>query len=219
MVDLWPVLAMTNHTSNHSKEGVMLDNPPERIVNAWVRKRLVPRWALAAALALALILTGCSNDNSATRLGPVSRAAMPAQQNETTENQRQEDAFTPVIVTLISGDTAAVRGTDGRYHVVYELMLTDTKQVPASIEAVEVLDATNGTQILRLDAEEALLSNLRALDTRPVEDTSLPPNESRLLFLQPSFESEAAVPDALDHWIEALAAAGPAATEPSPVSY
>ena len=35
--------------------------------------------------------------------------------------QQEEDVFTPVTVSLIGDDSeGAVKGTDGRYHVVYE---------------------------------------------------------------------------------------------------
>ncbi len=50
------------------------------------------------------------------------------------------DAFTPVLVEFVGDETAAVRGTDGRFHVVYELWLSNARPVPAAIERIEVLD-------------------------------------------------------------------------------
>jgi hypothetical protein len=60
---------------------------------------------------------------------------------------------------------------------------------------------------------------MRTLDAQPAEDASLPPNESRMIYLAVSFDSEEDVPEALDNRIEAMAAAGPGATEPSSVQY
>src|SRR5258706_14550703 len=50
------------------------------------------------------------------------------------------DAFTPVLVGFVGGDTFPVKGSDGRWHVVYELWLTNAGAVPASVNLIEVLD-------------------------------------------------------------------------------
>ena len=50
------------------------------------------------------------------------------------------DVFTAIVGTILAGPVPAVHGTDGRHHVVYELVLTNTKAVPATLQAVEVLD-------------------------------------------------------------------------------
>src|SRR3712207_9270690 len=71
------------------------------------------------------------------------------------EEQQQEDVLTPVTVSLIGSDSeGAVKGTDGRYHVVYELLLTNARAVPATLRAVEVLDAGDGTTVLRREGDK-----------------------------------------------------------------
>ena len=47
--------------------------------------------------------------------------------------------FHTLIASTLSAEAYPVRGTDGAYHVVYELLLTNTKSVPATIQKVEVL--------------------------------------------------------------------------------
>ena len=127
--------------------------------------------------------------------------------------------FTPVTASLIGDDSeGAVKGTDGRYHVVYELLLTNAKAVPATLEAVEVLDAGNGATVLRREGDE-LVALVRTLDARPAEDAALPPNQSRMVYLTVSFDSKEDVPEALDHRLELNAADSPAATEPSRIGY
>ena len=55
--------------------------------------------------------------------------------------RQQPDVFTPVIVSTIARTTAPVRGTDGKLHVVYELLLTNGHLAPATIDRIQVLDA------------------------------------------------------------------------------
>ena len=51
------------------------------------------------------------------------------------------DQFTPVTVSPLAESTQPFPGTDGKYHVVYELLVTNTKPTPATLKKVEVLDA------------------------------------------------------------------------------
>ena len=50
------------------------------------------------------------------------------------------DEFTAVLGSFVGGETAPVKGSDGRWQVVYELWMTNGKQVAASIKKIEVLD-------------------------------------------------------------------------------
>jgi hypothetical protein len=124
-----------------------------------------------------------------------------------------------VTVSFVGRDSATpVLGSDGRYRAVYELILTNTKPVPASLDAVDVLDAANNSKLLGLKGKD-LIDNLRTLDVQPVKGASLPPNESRLLYITVIFDSKDAIPDALDHQIEVNGADNPGATKPSSLSY
>ena len=139
--------------------------------------------------------------------------------NDNTPPPQGEDAFTPVTVSFVGNDTVMpVRGTDDRYHVVYELILTNTKPVPATLKAVKVLEAGNGSEVLGLKGKD-LIDNLRTLDVQPVKGASLPPNESRLLYITAIFDKKDAIPDALEHRIEVNGADNPGATKPTPLSY
>jgi hypothetical protein len=135
------------------------------------------------------------------------------------EQQQQEDVLTPVTVSLIGSDSeGAVKGTDGRYHVVYELLLTNARAVPATLKAVEVLDAGDGTTVLRREGDK-LVELVRTLDQQPAKNALIPPNQSRMVYLTVGFDSEEDIPESLDHRFELKAADGPAATEPSKMSY
>ena len=55
------------------------------------------------------------------------------------------DVFTPVIASTLSPQIHAVRGTDNVYHVIYELQLTNTRPLPATIRSIDVLEAPNAS--------------------------------------------------------------------------
>ena len=51
---------------------------------------------------------------------------------------------------------APVLGSDDRYHLLYELQLTNTLGGPADLRSVTVLDAENGKTLLTLNAAEII---------------------------------------------------------------
>ena len=151
------------------------------------------------AVALSLLSAGCAS-------GEVARSEPTA------------DVFTPILGSILGGPPSPVHGTDGRHHVLYELLLTNAKSVTATLHAVEVMDAASGSRLGRFEGAE-LLGMLRVLSARPAADLDLPPNESRVVLVSLDFSSGAAVPHRLEHRIEARGAASPAARVASPISY
>ena len=67
----------------------------------------------------------------------------------TAPGQALHDAFTPVLIRPVAPNVAPVQGDDDRYHIVYELWLTNAKAVPATIERIEVLDAGDHSRVLK----------------------------------------------------------------------
>ncbi|UGS38046.1 M23 family metallopeptidase [Capillimicrobium parvum] len=139
-------------------------------------RRLVP--AVIAALSLGSLLS------------PAAHAAKPA-----------AGPLTPVIASMIpQRQVVAVRGSDGRFHVLYELMLTNSVGAPATLGPVRILDAANGRTVRRLSVKEMLSTGaLHQLDRQDSETSKLPAGSSRLLTLDVSFASRAAVPRRLTH--------------------
>ena len=103
------------------------------------------------------------------------------------------DAFTAVLGSFVGGETAPVKGSDGRWHVVYELWTTDGKQVAASVKKIEVLDYDAPGKLLASFTGDAL--DMTQLSTRPAKSSDLQPNESLLVYVDLSFASEADLPD------------------------
>jgi hypothetical protein len=112
----------------------------------------------------------------------------------------EEDAWTPIIVSAIDPETAAVRGTDGRYHVVYELVLTNTGAEAATLDALSILDATDGAELMRLSGEDLVANDvIRTLNRAPAEENVFPANAARVLMLTIDFADADEVPAALSH--------------------
>lgn len=96
-----------------------------------------------------------------------------------------------------------VKGSDGRYHVLYELQLTNTLNAPAGLRAVEVRDSASGQTLLKLDADDIVKgAYLHRLDRQTAPDTLFGPFQSRVLLLNLDFASRDDVPRALQHRFE-----------------
>lgn len=53
-----------------------------------------------------------------------------------------KNQWTPLVVSTLMPKTDAVLGVDGRYHVVYELELSNSNRTTATLKTIEVLDAS-----------------------------------------------------------------------------
>jgi hypothetical protein len=132
---------------------------------------------------------------------------------------RQPDAFTPLVIGPLAGDTAPFLGDDGQYHVVYELWVTNAKQVPATIEAIEVLDAANPARVVQTLSGDDLVRRVALLDAEPAGSAVLGSNESRIIFIELAFPEERLVPQALAHHFLGTGAGNPAAQTATQMSY
>jgi len=127
------------------------------------------------------------------------------------------DVFTALTVSAFTPRTFAFPGTDGRTHLVYELLLTNTNVTPATVESVEVLDATNSAKVFDTYAGKKLLSNLRTTGNSPVENGTIEFNGSRLLMIEFDLDPGAPVPQKLLHRVKFLGATSPSPQAATPV--
>src|SRR5262249_35207100 len=106
--------------------------------------------ALAGLLALAACSTGSSS--SADTTAPATTAATVASGGTSPSSStsadplagvRVPDAFTSVTVRPVSASTFPFLGSDQKYHVAYDLILTNASRVPATIDKVDVVDAAH----------------------------------------------------------------------------
>jgi hypothetical protein len=98
---------------------------------------------------------------------------------------------------------SAVRGTDGRFHITYELVLTDTTQVALDVKRVDVRDARTHRVLLSLDGG-ALSSRMNSITgattmTTPATPTLLSPSGQAIVWLDVRVRRKADLPSVLEH--------------------
>jgi Peptidase family M23 len=168
-------------------------------------RRRVAAWAVA--LAAALLGAGCA----APSAGPTAAA---------TAAPSPADQFTPVVASTLDAGAAPVRGTDGRWHVVYELQLTDAKPVPATLQEVRVLDADHPDRVVAAFSGADLEHRLRDLTGKtPAGSLTIEPWGSRLVLVDLSFAARQAVPAALLHRLLLTGAGTAGGPTPVPLDY
>ncbi len=162
------------------------------------------------AMAAALVVAGCS------------------QVDPHAEPITVPDAYTSVVMRSLSAPTFPFLGSDGKYHIAYDLELTNAARVPATIEKVDVVDAAApltvitsvaGKQLVDPDCAVGDCNRLRLLPSRPAPDNVIPPQETRALLIDWSFDSLDQAPKAVLHHLYATGGANPGTQTPVPVDY
>src|SRR5262249_15279946 len=126
-------------------------------------------------------------------------AAVVALNSPSVDAGASGDVFTPVIASTLSPEAHPILGTDGGYHVVYELQLTNTKLVPATLIKIEVLAGSTGSQVITSFSGADLTKRLRTLAPQPATDVTIEPNAGRLFYIELTFKDAANVPQLLKH--------------------
>jgi Peptidase family M23 len=97
---------------------------------------------------------------------------------------------------------SAVRGTDGRFHIAYELVLTDSIPFAVDVERVEVRDAKTDRVLLSLSGD-ALSSRMNPVagdpDGPPEPTIRLAPSGSAVVWLDVVVRRKASLPKELEH--------------------
>jgi biotin carboxyl carrier protein len=117
------------------------------------------------------------------------------------------DGYTPITVTPLEPGTFPFQGSDGKYHVAYDLQLTNASSQPATIDRVDAVDAAHPEKVVVSYSGTKLVDScvygdcnrLRYLTSQPVQSTTLGPSESRVLYVDYAFETKSDVPKALLH--------------------
>ncbi len=138
------------------------------------------------------------------------------------------DSFSPVVVTPVSNSTFPWLGTDQKYHVCYDLQLTNASRLPATLSTVQVVDAKDPDTVLASISGPQLVdpgcaygdcNRLRMLPSSKATDTVLPPGQSRALLVDLAFDSLRQAPATVGHRLFLTGQAAPPATQPTPISY
>jgi hypothetical protein len=127
------------------------------------------------------------------------------------------DQFTPLVVYALTANTRPFHGADGRAHLVYELVLTNTSPTPAFLTKIEVLDGSNSSKVLASYDGQGLLSCLRTTGRITTENPTIEFNSTRLFLVDLRLDPAIALPEHLMHHIELLGAPSPGPKPTTPV--
>jgi hypothetical protein len=180
------------------------------------------RRALLLLTVSAVLLGACSSSgsSSSTTTAPASSGALTG--------VTIPDAFTPLVFTPISDPTFPWQGSDEKWHVSYDLQITNGTHVPATLNKIEVVDAHDpsrvvgtvaGTQLVDPTCPYGDCNRLRQLPGPAATDTTIAPQEARALLIDLEFDTKADVPAAVLHHVYVDGAAGPPAKAPTPLDY
>ena len=102
---------------------------------------------------------------------------------------------------------SAVRGTDGRFHIAYELVLTNMNQFAVNVERVEVRDARTH-RVLQSLAGRALSSRMNPVaesntEPKPADPTLMSSSGSSIVWFDVTVRSKADIPGVLEHLVVA----------------
>ncbi len=179
----------------------------------------------APVLALLLVLGGCSSDSPEVD-NPTTTSSPPV--NGGLAGVTVPDEFTALTLIPLGAGTFPFLGSDQRYHVSYDLQLTNASRVPASLEKIEVVDGRDPARVLASFSGRQLVdaacppgdcNRLRLLPSADAPDAAIPPQESRALLVDVAFDSLAQAPPAVLHHVYGTGAASPPASTPTAIDY
>jgi Peptidase family M23 len=127
------------------------------------------------------------------------------------------DQFTPLIAAPATSNAYPVLGTDGRLHIVYELMLTNTNPTPATLKKLEVVDASDPSKVLASYEGQDLVARSRTSGGGAIDSPIFELNNTRLFLIDFTLDGSATPPARLMHRFEILGAPGPDRRPTTPV--
>jgi hypothetical protein len=142
------------------------------------------KYFLPLVLILAVFFTygGC-NDSNGSNMGNI--------------NSDTENVFTPVVASVLA-PPVPVKGSDGKFHIIYELNLTNSNTFDWEVVSIEVLDGHPDGQVLKVISGDEVKDKMQLLGTRTPTNTLLP-SQSALVYITFTVPSEEDIPDSLIH--------------------
>lgn len=125
--------------------------------------------------------------------------------------------YTPVTATALNSSSAPVLGTDGRWHVLYEVQLLNTRPQPATLQRFDVLDARDEGRVIATFSGADLQARLRTL-SGPATNLQLGPDVARFVLIELAFERRTDIPRALSQRLRVMAVPK-GGSEPEPFEY
>jgi Peptidase family M23 len=107
--------------------------------------------------------------------------------------------FTPLASQVLT-TPQAVKMSDGKYHLAYELLLTNATDVDVDVQSVAVRDASNGHVVMSLTGT-ALSAEMNPIGNATPSETSTTMSSSSIsiVWLDVTFPTKDDIPQKLDH--------------------
>jgi Peptidase family M23 len=169
----------------------------------WRRK-----WIGIVVLASGLGLAACGSGTNSASSTTTTKGSTGLSIESTDQGvEGGTEQVTPVIASVISpGGTTAVKGSDGQYHVVYELQLTNATGGSASLTSLTVRNATSDSIVTTMTGETMVKSeSLRLFDRQAALDATLPAGAGRVLIVSLDFPTLADVPTGITNQLSVVA--------------
>ena len=116
------------------------------------------------------------------------------------------DTFTPIIFSVLA-PPVPVQGSDGKFHIVYELVLTNSSRFDWKVLKVEALAGnTDGPVVYSVSGDE-VIKKMRLIGTRQPTD-SLEPAQSGIMFIAFPVDTKEDIPSSLLHRLTITSADG-----------
>lgn len=139
-------------------------------------------------------------------LGLVAVLTAPSANAQPARGQDPGWHLTPLVDTVVSPPRWFF-GTDGRFHLVYELLLANAMTLPANVSAVSVIDADSGATLAHLTGPPLLASMSLAM-TPTMPSVALPVAAVGAVWLDVTLARRADIPKHVTHKVSIEPASG-----------
>lgn len=136
------------------------------------------------------------------------------------------DAFTPLTISPISRPTFPFPGSDDKYHLAFDMQVTNSTAQPATLTGVDVVDARDPNKVLAAFSGNQLVdpacnygncNRLRVLPAAPAPDFTIAPSTSRSLLIDFKQDNLSDFPKAVMLRLHGTGVTHPGTTDPSPL--
>jgi murein DD-endopeptidase MepM/ murein hydrolase activator NlpD len=116
--------------------------------------------------------------------------------------QTPQGKQTPLLMRVLD-PPQPVKGTDGKYHLVYELVLTNSSPGTATVESIKTIDAKSGEVVDSLAGANVVARTVLLGDISGQTAEKIGSGRVALIFLDVTFADLRDVPKAVEHRLKA----------------
>jgi hypothetical protein len=125
--------------------------------------------------------------------------SLPESGSHTKDLSKTDNEFTPLVMSVLS-TPIPVKGSDGRFHLVYELLVTNAYKLDFEVVSVEVLDGDRDEKVLTSFSGQEVSNIMQLVGTRAAIN-SLKPGQAGVIFMTFSVNTMNDIPGNLIHRI------------------